>query len=149
MFTAFSFLKDSFAYINYLLGFSIMARVAAAIATPIAGLFMLTLLSDKTESYGRNFINFWLSMVFSSIGLAAMAGVVAHAVGAINDLVIGAGVMKLAGLAAAASFGDIFYGCCGAALAFFVAGGMFGFAMNLIQKGSAIGNGIFSGHFNA
>lgn len=142
-------IKQSFAGMSYLIGVYAMAAIGAAIASPVAGLFMFTLISDKTEQYGRNFISFWFSMVFGCVGLATMAGFLASVIKTTVPACIGlasASIIKIGGATDIKSLG---LATVGVFAAFFGAGAVLSFLMGLLRRGVQAGTGFWSGSFSA
>lgn len=141
--------KQGTAILSYIVGVWTCVSVGAAIATPVAGLFMLTFLSDKLESYGRNFVSFWFSMVFGTIGMATMAVLLAQVIRTAMPLCIAPGMQAIVGFAGANTWMKILMGLLTIFGFFFAAGSLLSFLASLFRKGLGIGTGFWTGTFSA
>lgn len=138
--------KEGFQTCMYIVGFVVMCLVGNAIAAPLAPLFMLTLLSQTTESYGRSYINFFLSMVFASAGLEAMAILAGRSLLALVNVAFSLTVLDSA---LATTYLGLLSGVLKSAAVIFAVGMAASFCLGLVKRGAALGSGILSGGFPA
>jgi hypothetical protein len=140
-------IKESFGIMTYVAGFIATIWVGAAIAIPLAPLFLMSFVSDKWESYGRTYVGFWMSMIFASAGLQAMCNLVGLLITAVKQPI---GVKVAAGYAdfATATTGGSMLAAALYCAAGLVAIGMcLSFVLDLVKRGAAVGAAIWSGSF--
>lgn len=142
--------KAAYGALLYCVGFVATVVFAVSLAKPLAPAFMLCFITDKTEPYGRNFVNFMLGGVFASMGMAMMAGAVSSLFKLTAQTIISEGAYRLAMVQVnTGSIGDFLLACLTMAGAMMVAGMAFTFIADFIKKGAAVGAGIFTGHYPA
>lgn len=142
--------KAAYGALLYCVGFVATVVFAVSIATPLSSAFMLCFISDKTEPYGRNFVNFMLGGVFASMGMMLMAGAVSKLFLLTAQSILAEGAYRLSMVMIyTTSIGEFLLACLTTAGAMMIAGMAFTFIADFIKKGAAVGAGIFSGHFPA
>ena len=147
MVLAVTVMKESFAVLTYIAGFVMTVNFAICCAAPLAPVFLMTLLSDKYESYARTYFGFWMSMIFASAGLAAMARMVGTLINGIMATIgveVGVGYLSVMG---AHSVGDMFAGALMSCGELIVVGMCMSFVLDLVKRGASVGAGIWSGNF--
>lgn len=140
--------KAAYGAVLYCVGYIATVIFAVSIAMPLSSAFMLCFISDKTESYGRNFVNFMLSGVFGSMGMMLMAGVCGKLFQLTAQGILSQGDLRLhMVLQSTWSIGEFLLACVTMAGAMMIAGMAFTFIADFLKKGAAIGSGLFSGSF--
>lgn len=123
---------------------------AVSMAGPLSPLFFLCFLSDKTEGFGRNFVNFMLGGLFASMGMMLAAKACGSVFTLLAQSLLAQGAYRISQIIQHTdSMGSFFMACLTSAGAMMVAGMAFTFIADFIKKGAAIGSGIFSGHYPA
>lgn len=146
--TAVNVIKSAYGAILHLVSFIATVIFAAAISIPLAPAFFLCFISDKTESYGRSFVNFWFSAVFASMGMCLMA----HPMVAVwkllaQSLLIDGQVALIQVLHNTDTLSQFAMSILIFAAYLVVFGMAFTFVGDFLKKGAAVGSGLFSGHF--
>jgi hypothetical protein len=140
--------KAAYGALLYCVGFVAMVVFAVALAKPLSPAFMLCFITDKTEHYGRNFVNFMLGAVFASMGMCMMTTAVSSLFALTSQTLITEGAYRLSVVQlSTGSIGDYLLACLTMAGAMMVAGMAFTFIADFIKKGAAVGAGLFTGHF--
>ena len=119
-----------------------------ALAAPVSPAFMLCFLSEKTEHWGRNFVNFLLSGVFASLGLFLMVSGVGFLFRTITVAMLPQISLELMAVqAATVNLGDFFLSILRLGGYAMLTGMAITFTADLVKKGAAVGAGLFTGHF--
>jgi len=148
--TAVNVFKAAYGVVFYCITFMATVIFAVGIASPLSPVFMLCFISDKTEPYGRNFVNFMLGGVFASMGMMLMAKTCAGLFVITSQYVLATGAYYLSQLIQHTdSMGSYFLACLTIAGALIIGGMAFTFLADFVKKGAAIGSGLFTGHFPA
>jgi len=140
----YNLMKEGFGVCMYIVGFVLMCRIGNAIAAPLAPVFMLCLISDKTESYGRSFISFYLSMLFASAGLQGMSYAVGHSLLIMTNFAF---AVATGNLIAATTVSGVFTSVMKMAVIIYAAGMGISFMLQMVKRGAALGGGILGGSF--
>jgi hypothetical protein len=141
-----SLFKEGFQTCMYIVGFVTLCLVGNAIAAPLAPVFMLTMVSNTTESYGRSYINFFLSMVFAAAGVEAMAILAGRSVLGLVNLSF---MLTTLDISNATSYLGLLSEMIKCAALIFSIGMASSFCLGLVKRGAALGSGILSGGFPA
>lgn len=140
--------KEGFGGLSYLVGVAVSMAVASAIAVPFGPAFIMCFLTPATEPYGRSYVQFLCSFMFSALGLF-LAGKIAGALitGCAGTLLakIGPNVANMF----RANGSGLFIDALAVAIGAVAAGMVVSFFAETMRRGAAIGGGFWSGSFNA
>jgi len=129
--------KGVYATLLHCVGFLAMVTFAVAVALPLSPAFMLCFASQKTEAHGRNFVNFMLSMVFSSMGLAFMVTAIGFLLGSIRTAMVSQASMDLLKVQTSTDdIGSFLFACLCYAGGLMVAGMAVTFIADFAKKGA-------------
>ena len=142
--------KAAYGALMVCVGFVATITFGFALAAPVSPAFMLCFLSDKTEHWGRNFVSFILSAVFASMGLSLMVSGIGFLFRSITVVMLSQISLELLAVqAATVDLGEFIFAILRLGGIAMVSGMALTFAADLVKKGSAVGAGIFTGHFPA
>lgn len=137
--------KEGFGIMVYIMGFVAMAYAGLALAAPLAPIFMLAFVSERTEQWGRNYINFFLSMLFGAAGLEVMARLAGRTLYTLVNVILSMAVYAPAG---ADTVWAVMSGVIQVAAVIFIGGMGASFVLGLVKRGTALGTGLFGGSFS-
>lgn len=140
--------KAAYAALMTCVGFVATVTFGFSMAGPLSPAFMLCFLTDKTEHWGRNFVNFILSGVFASLGLYLMCSGIGFLFRTITTAMIPQISLELMAVqAATVNIGEFVFAVLRLGGYAMLAGMAVTFVGDLVKKGMGVGAGLFTGHF--
>lgn len=140
-------IKESFAVATYIAGFLITLNLAAAIAAPLAPIFFLGFLWEKTESYARSYVGFWFSAIFAAAGLSAMSSLVISLIQGLTATMSPEVAVANISIFGAHSASEMLGAGISSAASLVCMSMCFSFVLDLLKRGAAVGAGVWSGSF--